>query len=125
MTIFRFKGMKDNHLIQLQKEICEKSSVKYTPTDLESIVGISDNTNSKNIPINGLRHPSKDNNSGWYIWSGEELSKNDDFFKPLHTKHLKKRCPEVLKFLGLPIGYRFITNGDYMDIWYDESLLKT
>lgn len=116
--------MKDNHLIKLQKKICEKSSAKYTPTSLESIVGISDNTNNKNIPINGLRHPSKDDNSGWYIWSGEELPKDKDFFKPLHVKHLKDRCPEVLKFLGLPIGYRFITNGNYMDIWYDESLLK-
>ena len=33
-------------------------------------------------------------------------------------------CPEVLEFLGLPPGYRFLLAIDYVDVWYDPSLLN-
>jgi hypothetical protein len=30
---------------------------------------------------------------------------------------------EILKFLGLPPGWRFLTDGLYVDVWYDAALL--
>lgn len=115
----------DTKIIEEQLKICDKYKVKFTPTDMGFLLGISENTDGKNAPINGLRHPSEGKSSGWYIWSGEELSQDQDFFKPLHAKHLVERCPQVLKFLGLPVGYRFlIDNEGYMDVWYDPSLLE-
>ena len=111
-------------LVNQQREICQKYRAEFIPTDINDIIGISDNTNGKLIPINGLRHPIIGDTSGWYIWSGEEYSESGDFFKPLHMGHLVDRCPQILKFLGLPPGYRFlIDNKGYEDVWYDRSLL--
>jgi hypothetical protein len=61
--------------------------------------------------------------TGWYLWSGE-LSQSDDFFEPLHVKHLNERCPEVTPYLGLPAGWRFLLAPNHEDIWYDEALLR-
>jgi len=60
--------------------------------------------------------------NGWYIWSGE-WSNSDDFFKPIHVEHLIEKRPDILKYLGLDIGFRFqIDNKGYEDVWYDVKL---
>lgn len=114
----------DEQIVEEQKGICKRYSAEFTPTDLEAMIGLSDNTDGINIPINGLRHPPEGQGSGWFIWSGKELSEKSDFFKPTHAKHLKDNCSMILKFLGLPPGYRFLYTGDYLDIWYDPKLLN-
>lgn len=76
-------------------------------------------------PINGLRHLPEGDTTGWYIWAGEKMESDDDFFKPLHVEHLLDWCPDIKKYLGLPPGWRFLVAGDYEDVWYDESLLDT
>ena len=68
------------------------------------------------LPINGLRHPPEGDTTGWYLWGGEEFPSDDDSFSPVHTHHLIQLRPEVLKFLGLPPGFRFLIAGDYMDV---------
>jgi hypothetical protein len=107
-----------------QREICEKYGADYYPSPPDMKIGIALNVREGVRPINGLRHPPKDNATGWYIWAGEELSKDPDFFKPLHVKHLQDWCPEVQKYLGLPPGWRFLISDEYEDVWYDESLLN-
>jgi hypothetical protein len=67
------------------------------------------------IPINGLRHPPEGEHNGWFLWSGEELSTDPTFFSNVHTHHLMELRPKVLKFLGLPSGYRFLLAGDYVE----------
>ena len=73
-------------------------------------------------PINGLRHPVENGTCGWYIWCGEKLLENADFFQPLHVKHINEYCPSIEKYLGLPVGYRFLIAEAYEDVWFDESL---
>ena len=62
--------------------------------------------------------------SGWYIWAGEEFSKDPNFFMPLHIGHLKEWCPEIVKYLGLGPGWRFLIAPGYEDVWEDKSLLN-
>jgi hypothetical protein len=106
-----------------QKEICEKYGVVHFPSPANLKVGIALNVRDGIMPINGLRHPPEGDTTGWYIWSGEELSADPAFFKPLHVEHLSDWCPSVQKYLGLPPGWRFLITGDYEDVWFDESLL--
>jgi hypothetical protein len=108
---------------QLQRTFCHEQGQPYVPSEPESKLGFAIQTQGK-LPINGLRHPSQGDTNGWYIWGGEELSSDTDFFSPLHSHHLIERCPEALKFLGLPPGFRFLVAGDYIDVWYDSSLLE-
>ncbi|MFA9215096.1 MAG: hypothetical protein ACEQSR_14860 [Candidatus Methylacidiphilales bacterium] len=107
-----------------QLEICEKYSVSFFSSPEEFVVGVSLNVKSGLFPINGLRHPPEGNSTGWYIWAGEEFSTAEDFFVPLYVSHLINWCPDVIKFLGLPPGFRFlIGENNYEDVWEDESLL--
>lgn len=105
-----------------QRAVCRERGVQYVPAGPDSKLGFADSTKGR-LPINGLRHPPQADTNGWYIWCGENLSNAADFFSPLHTHHLRERCPEVLPLLGLPPGTRFLLADDYVDIWSDESLL--
>jgi hypothetical protein len=115
--------MNEKEIESLQAAVCKKYGQTCMIPMADSKVGFAIATAGE-LPINGLRHPPKGDTNGWYIWCGEELSKASDFFSPLHTVHLKERRPEVLQFLGLPPGYRFLLAGNHVDVWYDPSLLE-
>jgi hypothetical protein len=42
----------------------------------------------------------------------------------MHVRHLAEECPEILPYLGLPPGWRFLVTPDHEDIWFDQSLLE-
>ncbi len=107
-----------------QRAVCQRYGANWSPVDPDLKVGIARNVKSGLQPINGLRHPPEGDTTGWYIWAGEELSDDPGFFAPLHVSHLEEWCPAVLKYLGLPPGYRFLIAGEYEDVWEDRSLLE-
>ena len=106
-----------------QQIVCEKYNAPFVASIPSLKVGIA--RNIKDLPevINGLRHPLEGDTTGWYIWGGEEFSNEPNFFMPMHVEHLKDFCPEVIKFLGLAPGWRFLIANDYEDVWEDKSLL--
>jgi hypothetical protein len=108
--------------ITQQLDTCRKYSCTFLESEPNSKVGLALGTLGT-LPVNGLRHPPTENTSGWFIWCGPELSEDRDFFSPLHVGHLEEKCPEVLRFLGLPAGYRFLLAGDHVDVWFDPKLL--
>ncbi|TXF77668.1 hypothetical protein [Chryseobacterium sp.] len=106
--------------IEPQKKICEKYNSIWKPINKKLKIGISDNLNDS--PINGLRHSQEKGTTGWFIWSGE-YSENNDFFKPICAEHLLQIRPEIIKYLGLEIGFRFLVdNKGYEDVWKDENI---
>ena len=110
---------------RFQKEICVKYGADFFASPLDSIIGIAIETFEAPVnPINGLRHPIQQVGcSNWYLWAGD-YSDADDFFKPMHVKHLFEICPKALLYLGLPPGWRFLfDSNNYEDVWYDEKLL--
>jgi hypothetical protein len=113
----------DDDARELQMRLCEKYGVPLIDALPDMKVGVSPNVKSGLMPINGLRHPIQGDTTGWYIWAGEEPSADPDFFQPLHVAHLSEWCPLVLKFLGLPPGWRFLVADGYEDVWEDPSLL--
>lgn len=111
-------------VVELQRTICERHAAPFTPCEPSLKVGISESALRGDLPLNGLRHPVEGDTSGWYIWGGAELSTAPDFFKPMHIHHLAERCPEVLPYLALPSGWRFLVAPDVEDVWFDERLLE-
>jgi len=112
-------------IINEQKLLCEKYGALYWEVIENLKVGIAYNVKDKAMfPINGMRHDPEGDTNGWYIWAGEEFSDDPNFFVPLHVEHLKEWRPEILKYLALPPGFRFLIGEDnYEDVWFDETLL--
>ena len=102
--------------------VCVRHDASFVGVSLDDMAGVARNVGSGMLPINGLRHRRKDT-SGWFIWAGEELSADSDFFAPTHLRHLVDRCPEVLPMLGLGEGWRFLIAPNHEDVWFDASLL--
>jgi hypothetical protein len=109
--------------MRLQKALCERHGVRFFSSSPELKVGIARNVREGVLPINGLRHPPVGDTTGWYIWAGGEPGPEPDYFVPVHVKHLDHWCPAVVRFLGLPPGWRFLVAGDYEDVWEDPTLL--
>jgi hypothetical protein len=107
-----------------QREICLKFGASFLRSDDQLKIGISRTFDPAHFPINGLRHPPEGDTTGWYIWSGEGFSTDDEFFVPLHTFHLNDRCPEIVKYFGLGPGWRFLVAPGQEDVWFDPSLLN-
>lgn len=102
--------------IKREQTICEWVGVKPCTPNPGTKIGIALSTIGKS-PIHGLRHPETEETNGWYIWCGDELSQEDDFFSPLHIEHVSDYLPEGLEYLELPPGYRFCIDGNnYEDV---------
>jgi hypothetical protein len=107
-----------------QRELCKRHGADFVAAPLDLKIGVARNVREGLLPINGLRHPLAGDTTGWYIWAGEVLSDDPDFFVPLHVEHLAEWCPAALRFLGLPPGWRFLVADEYEDVWEDPSLLN-
>lgn len=108
-----------------QERVCATRGLRRVPAPGNLKVGIAMNVRSSLVPVNGLRHPPVGDTTGWYIWAGTgSPSQDPDFFIPLHVAHLTEWRPEILKFLGLPPGWRFLSDGKYEDIWEDLTLVE-
>ena len=106
-----------------QQEMCRRFGAPFLEADVQLKIGISRNFGVHDAPINGLRHPPDGDTTGWYIWSGE-WSDAPDFFQPHHLHHLYAQYPDLIKFLGLAPGWRFLFAPNYEDVWEDQSLLN-
>src|SRR3954468_16587319 len=104
------------------KTTCFFHGADYMPCDPESKMGVALPTLSK-VPTNGLRHPKEHGTNGWYIWGGE-YSSDPEFFQPLCAKHLETYFPEVIPYLGLAPGWRFLIAPKKVDVWFDPELLN-
>ncbi|HKR65947.1 MAG TPA: hypothetical protein VJZ00_19605 [Thermoanaerobaculia bacterium] len=107
-----------------QASICAKYGATPFAVSSGLKAGVAANVWSGLVPLNGLRHPQAGDSSGWYLWAGEEFSTDPDLWRAVHIEHLSDIRPEVMKYLALPPGWRFLIARDYEDVWYDESLLN-
>ena len=108
-------------MLDLQRAICDKYNSKMYGADMGMKVGLALDTLSIE-PMHAMRTADGNGVTGWYIWCGE-YSPNADFFKPLCANHLKKYCPNIIKYLALEPGFRvLIDSAGYEDVWFDEKL---
>jgi hypothetical protein len=105
-----------------QRALCERYGVTFVEAPLSLKVGVSRVFDLEKLPLHGLRHSPQGGTSGWYFWTGE-YSSEPDFFVPIHGEHLIDRCPELIRFLGLAPGWRFLLAPRHDDVWFDPSLL--
>ena len=112
-----------------QRLLCRQEGCIYHPSESDSILGLAIATIGK-LPVTGLRRMPLVDANGWHVWCGDHPLAYDDFlrlpqnfFSHITPRELIAHCPEAVKFLGLPPGYRFLVAGDHIDIWYDGDIL--
>ena len=105
-----------------QAAVCDRFGAECHPSEAHMKLGIALKTLGQQ-PVNGLRHPSGGDTTGWYIWGGE-LSASDDFFEPMHVNHVAEVLPAIIPYLALPAGWRFQIAQGHEDVWFDASLLE-
>ena len=111
-------------LDELQRRICTQFGAAFEPPVAGSKVGIALHTIGR-VPIHGVRIPSEPPACGWYIWAGDTWSADPAFYQALCVEHLEDRCKDVLPFLALPPGWRFLIDGKgHEDVWFDEIVLQ-
>jgi hypothetical protein len=106
-----------------QQEVCLKFDSAFAPPNADDVVGIALSSLDQ-LPLNALRHPTENGASGWYIWGGETLSQDKDFFQPLHVHHLVEAAPLLIPYLALSPGWRVLLAPNQLEVWYDSSLLN-
>lgn len=97
------------------QQVCARYGL--TPHPPEEVVAIALNTLHKS-PIYGSRVQLPEGGTvSWFIHCGEH-SPASGFYQTLHTSHLVDELPQVLKYLFLPAGSRFIIDREgYEDVW--------
>jgi hypothetical protein len=106
------------------QSVCEWAKAQPQPPLRKSKLGIA-LSSLREQPIHGLRVPPTETMNGWYLWCGGEMSRDPDFFAPLHVEHLSEYLPTAVEYLDLPPGYRFLIDGEnYEDVWFDPSLME-
>jgi hypothetical protein len=108
----------------VQRRTCRRYTTDFVESPPDSKIGIARDARPGKWPLNGLRHPPEGGTSGWYVWAGETLSSDPDFFEPHHVAHVSDLLPQVLPYLGLPPGWRFLLAENHEDVWYDPELLN-
>jgi hypothetical protein len=115
--------MSDEAEEQFQVALCRQYGREFVSCPRGSKLGLARQTLGK-MPINGLRHRPTSSTNRWFIRAGDYSSERD-FFAPFHTSHLSQRLPQVVRFLGLPPGSRFLLTENNVDVGFDESLLNS
>ena len=114
--------MTKDQIAQMRQGLATKYGFTRCPASEAEKVGIAENVRSGQLPLNGVRCLPEKGTTGWYIWAGETMSDDPDFFVPLHVSHLAEWCPDVLAYLELPPGWRFLFAPDHEDVWFDPEV---
>lgn len=106
-------------VVRQQSEICWKNNLIPVFPNFNQSVVISDGV-YEGKDIEGIRYDSPQNESGWYLITDDY---NDDInsLKVVHFYHVAFARPDILKFLALPFGHRFLMKNNNIVISQDEG----
>ena len=104
-------------LIEEQKLLCEEFGSAYIAVSGDDVIAVAVQTLNKD-PIVGLRKaPEGEEKVAWYIYGGE-LGEDEVSFETMPVRELQDILPDVLPYLALEQGYRFMIDADdYEDVW--------
>lgn len=102
-----------------QHSVCSKVGADFTTSRFEQLIVISDGV-LEGEASEGVRYPSPEHMSGWWITT-DQYNGDTKSLKTVHAQHVAVNRPDLVKYLGLPNGYRFheLTN----DAWFDEKVV--
>jgi len=109
-------------LLGAQEDLVRRFRAEFLPTPLDATVAVAVHSLGSGAPLHGLRQAPHGDACGWFIWAGDP-STAEDFFEHLQAGQLADLVPQVLPYLGLGPGWRFLLAQGYEDVWFDHDLL--
>jgi hypothetical protein len=109
-------------IMNSQIEICETYSSKLTFTKVNQNIVISDGVLDGRL-VEAVKYEAPEHMSGWYITT--DLY-NDDIntLQQIQLPDLMLKRPELVKFLALDNGFRFVVDKENIEVWFDEEVLE-
>lgn len=106
-----------------QKAICDAHAVAPVFCSTNQMVAVSDGVMTGKLPIEGVRYPSPEHMSGWWITT-DDFNGNIDEIKTVHMGHIISDRPDIRCMLALPHGFRFSV-GETTEIWFDQNVANS
>ncbi|RXF06059.1 hypothetical protein [Pseudoalteromonas sp. PS5] len=104
-----------------QQECCEHYGALYQPVKQTQLVTISKGIYEGITPVEGVRYPSPEHMSGWWLTT-DEYNGNIDSLVTVHFQHIIEKRPELALYMALPFGYRFNLGGETEHVWFDQEV---
>lgn len=102
-----------------QQAVCAKAAVAYAVPSFDQMIVISDGV-LEGDPTKGVRYPSPEHMSGWWL-TNDRFDGDVKSLKTAHIQYVAVNRPDLVKFFGLPSGYRFYSPTN--DIWLDKKII--
>ena len=107
---------------ELQARVCARFGSPVCPPEPGLKIGLALQTRGQQ-PVTGMRAEPAHGTAGWYIWAGA-YGDEPDFFQPVHVQHMAELWPQLLPYLALAPGFRFIIDDEgYEDVWIEPVQL--
>ncbi|MDQ1161345.1 hypothetical protein QE422_001713 [Chryseobacterium sp. SORGH_AS 447] len=105
-------------IIKNQSEICfQYKLIPLFPNFNQQIVISKGVYEGKDVE--GIRYDSPEHMSGWWLIT-DDYDDNIESLTTVHYYHVAFARPDILKYLALPFGYRFLMENDNVKIIKDE-----
>jgi hypothetical protein len=102
-----------------QHEVCSSVGAVFTPPKPDQLVAVARSV-FEGHPVKGVRYPSPEHMSGWWLVTNQSDG-NAKSLQTEHLHHLTSRRPDLARYLALPFGFRFDSNGE--DSWFDSDVV--
>lgn len=106
-------------IIRSQSELCSHYGLATQFPNFNQMIVISDGV-YEGKDIEGIRYESPDHMSGWWLIT-DDYNDNIESLKTVHFYHVAFQRPDILKYLALPLGYRFLMVNNSVEITKDEE----
>jgi hypothetical protein len=104
-----------------QKEECTKHNTNTLFPLFSQMIVVSKGV-LEGRTIDAVRYPSPSHMTGW--WLTTELYNNEiSSLETIHYYHLAFKRLDIIKYLALPFGYRFLA-GEQKEVWFDNNILS-
>jgi hypothetical protein len=104
-----------------QHRLCEAHGASFSPPRTDQLVVISAGVYEGVTPIQGVRYPSPEHMSGW--WVTTDLYNGDiKTLRSEHLHHVLANRPDVAPYMALPFGYRFNLGGETSYARFDQAV---
>ena len=99
-------------------EYCREFSVQCDMPQSNQLVAVSIGVFDGD-QVQGVRYYMEKQMSGWIVTT-DRYNGDVNSLSMEHFSHLSEKRPDLVKYLCLPVGWRFDTSR--RDVWFDETI---